>query len=308
MKEEKTPLVSVVVITYNSSKTVIETLESIKSQTYKNIELIISDDASLDNTVEICNKWIVKNKDVFVRIELVSSAVNTGISSNANRGVLHSKGTWIKLIAADDKLLPNCICENITFVKTHPKYDLLFSKFEGIGDKEEANNYFWKDCGTVLTTFSLFDLKTVLYQRNFLPAATAFYSRSLFDMVGGYVESIPFLEDWPFWIKVIDKGFNVGFLNNVTVEYRFSQQSISQPGVESRNPKFIESSQLAKNFALHHLANLSVLAWFYKATTYNKLPKNSFLWKLLHYINILNPFYYHNIKVHRRFFNAFSEK
>ena len=54
----KFPLVSVVIITYNSEKTIIETLESIKNQTYKNIELIISDDFSKDNTVEICKQCI----------------------------------------------------------------------------------------------------------------------------------------------------------------------------------------------------------------------------------------------------------
>ena len=52
------PLVSVVVITYNSAKFVIETLESVKSQTYKNIELIISDDCSTDDTVERCRLWL----------------------------------------------------------------------------------------------------------------------------------------------------------------------------------------------------------------------------------------------------------
>lgn len=56
------PLVSVSVITYNSAKTVLETLESIKAQTYQNLELIVSDDCSTDNTVELCRNWIEQNK------------------------------------------------------------------------------------------------------------------------------------------------------------------------------------------------------------------------------------------------------
>ena len=59
----KKPLVSIIVITYNSAKYVLETLESAKNQTYQNIELIISDDCSIDNTVDICTRWLNENKD-----------------------------------------------------------------------------------------------------------------------------------------------------------------------------------------------------------------------------------------------------
>ena len=58
MEMNNQPLVSVPVITYNSAKFVLETLESIKAQTYQNIELVISDDCSTDNTVQICRDWV----------------------------------------------------------------------------------------------------------------------------------------------------------------------------------------------------------------------------------------------------------
>ena len=61
----KEPLVSIIVITYNSSKYVLETLESAKAQTYENIELIISDDGSTDDTIKICKNWLEKNQDRF---------------------------------------------------------------------------------------------------------------------------------------------------------------------------------------------------------------------------------------------------
>jgi alpha-1,3-rhamnosyltransferase len=72
MSNSSNPLVSIVVITYNSSSYVIETLESIKAQTYQNIELIVSDDCSKDKTVDVCKKWIEKNKQRFVRTELIT--------------------------------------------------------------------------------------------------------------------------------------------------------------------------------------------------------------------------------------------
>ena len=79
------PLVSIVVITYNSAEYVLETLESAKIQTYQNIELIVSDDCSKDDTVRICREWLEQNGERFVRTDLVMSNKNTGVPANCNR-------------------------------------------------------------------------------------------------------------------------------------------------------------------------------------------------------------------------------
>ena len=79
------PLVSVPVVTYNSANTILETLESIKAQTYPNIELIISDDCSTDNTIELCLEWLELYKERFTRTEVLTVEKNTGVSANVNR-------------------------------------------------------------------------------------------------------------------------------------------------------------------------------------------------------------------------------
>lgn len=70
MMINSTPLVTIAVVTYNSSQTILETLESVKEQTYKNIELIISDDCSSDNTTDICQKWLQKNAIFFSNVQI----------------------------------------------------------------------------------------------------------------------------------------------------------------------------------------------------------------------------------------------
>ena len=70
--KQSDPLVSIIVITYNSAKHILDTLNSAKSQTYQNIELIISDDCSNDGTVEICKNWIIENKTRFVRTKFIT--------------------------------------------------------------------------------------------------------------------------------------------------------------------------------------------------------------------------------------------
>ena len=135
----------------------------------------------------------------------------------------------------------------------------------------------------------------------FLPASSAFYKKETFDILGGYDESIPFLEDWPFWVKALSLGVKLGFNNDFTVEYRFSPQSISQQSIPNRNPKFVKSSELATQYALNHLAKLNIFSYVYIKSTYNRLRYNSLLWKLFHSINILNPFYYYNKIVMKEF-------
>ena len=80
-------LVSVIVVVYNSSKSVLETIESIKNQTYKNIELVITDDASSDNTIEIVTEWGEKNRNYFNNFLVLKTEKNTGVSANVARGI-----------------------------------------------------------------------------------------------------------------------------------------------------------------------------------------------------------------------------
>ena len=93
MKREM-PLVTVGIATYNSSEFILETLESIYSQSYPNIELIISDDASSDDTMQKVKKWLATDnrRDRFTNVKLLEFKENTGVSANANRILKVSTG------------------------------------------------------------------------------------------------------------------------------------------------------------------------------------------------------------------------
>jgi alpha-1,3-rhamnosyltransferase len=223
------PLVSIIVITYNSSKYVLETLESTKAQTYQNIELIISDDASQDDTVEICKKWLAENQEKFVRAELITTEINTGIPANCNRGVKASKGEWVKLIAGDDLLLADCIVNGIQFAVQNLDAKIFASNAhfftnnlsEIIKKTYLKNNEFFDKKLTAKDQFNL------LLHRNYINAPTLFFNRSLFDMNNGFDEGIKYMEDYPFYLKTLKKGIKIYYLNKFTVGYRLHASSIS---------------------------------------------------------------------------------
>ena len=228
------PLVSVPVITYNSAKYVLETLESVKAQTYQNIELIISDDCSTDNTVELCQQWIEYNKDRFVRTQLITVDKNTGISANLNRAEAACQGEWVKGIAGDDVLLPECISDCIDYALQTPDVIYLFARVKVFGAKEDINLYFEKST----FDYSFFDqcledqLERLIFKGNCIPASTLFYNRAkIYEYGITNDERIPLLEDWPKWINALGKGIKFHFMDKQIVNYRIHEGSLSTVGI-----------------------------------------------------------------------------
>jgi alpha-1,3-rhamnosyltransferase len=296
-------LVSVYVITYNSADFVVETLESIKSQTYRNIELVISDDCSKDNTVELCKRWLEDYKSRFIDTRLISVTQNTGMAGNSNRAFMACKGEWVKGIAGDDRLLPNCIESNVNYINAHPDADIVFSKVKAFGDKDSARNWLFGNSKPFFDILSSDEIFILLCQGyNFFAAPSSFIHRQIYKEVGGFEEGIPFLEDRPFWIKSIYHRAKIMFNNDFTVEYRFSPSSVSQSGRQSKTKLLFQDSFVKANrFGRVYLSKYNFFAWMYCKTTYNALSHQSWSWKLLHSINILNPFYYKNRKAFAKF-------
>jgi glycosyltransferase involved in cell wall biosynthesis len=100
------PLVSIIVCCFNHSKFVKQLLDSIKAQTYNNIQLILSDDASSDNSVEVYEAWLKENNYQAVKN---FHKTNTGLATILNEGLDLVKGKYMKFISADDYLHPNAI-------------------------------------------------------------------------------------------------------------------------------------------------------------------------------------------------------
>lgn len=223
------PLVSVPVITYNSAQFVLETLESIKEQSYQNIELVISDDCSTDNTVELCQCWIEKNKDRFIRTQLITSDINTGVSANLNRAEAACSGDWVKGIAGDDLLMPDCIESCVEYAIEHNS-TCLFGKVKVFGSSKEKNRYI----ENTVFNYSFFDLtleeqlEYLIFKKNCVPAATFFYNRAKIINAGiTNDERIPMLEDWPKWINITSSGIKLQLINKILVSYRISENSLS---------------------------------------------------------------------------------
>lgn len=241
------PLVSVIVVAYNSSKTIEETLDSIRDQTYSPLELIISDDASPDNTVGICKAWLEKNKSRFVRAELALAKKNGGIPANMNRGIALAKGTYLKSIAADDILLPNCISDNVEFAKAHPGAKLIFSQIREFSVSSTGEKNLSKDVipPSALPFFALSaeEQHLELLDECCLNAPSGFFDSALLKEFP-YNENYPAMEDWPKWYALTKLGEKIYFLEKPTVLYRVGDSVSAANAQTFYSPRFMDSRKL----------------------------------------------------------------
>jgi alpha-1,3-rhamnosyltransferase len=285
-----TPLVSVVVVTYNSSATVIETLESVKYQTFKNIELIVSDDCSKDNTTSIVERWMKDNGECFVNCLLINTPCNTGTAGNLNRGCKAAKGEWIKSIAADDRLLPQAIERYVNFIKNNPDSDFVFSKVRGIGDQDAMKNCIWLESDKFFLRLNKYEQMILLCCWNYIPAATFFIKSNLLQNIGGFDESIPLIEDWPFLLKIVHEGYRFRYMPIITAEYRFSSQSISQPG-HSFSKRYLNDYRKSKALANYYMGLHGLGGKMY--VWVKEKSEEGGLSKLISCMNYVNPFFWY---------------
>ena len=116
------PLFSVIMPNYNKGKYIKEAIESVLAQTYPNWELVIVDDASTDNSLEVINTFL-NNEN----IKLIKNADNKGVGYTAKLAVEHSSGEIIGTLDSDDVLVEDALMVMVNEHKAYPEYGLIYS-------------------------------------------------------------------------------------------------------------------------------------------------------------------------------------
>ncbi len=200
------PLVSVIIPMYNAASFVAETLVSVLSSTYPNLEVIVYDDGSTDASLSIAQGFA--DGDQRLR---VFTHTNSGVCATRNSAIAHSNGTYILPVDADDIIEPNFISEAVAVINDNADIKLVRSHADYFGEKTGLWN---------LPEFSL----PLLARKNII-SVCALYRRSDWQRVGGYCTDIPTREDWDFWISILKDGGTVHTLPFVGFHYRTHRSS-----------------------------------------------------------------------------------
>jgi glycosyltransferase involved in cell wall biosynthesis len=237
MSSNSGPLVSVICLCYNHYKYVVEAIESVLSQTYTNIELIIVDDASTDGSKGVIQNFI--NNQPAVRF--IPLAKNIGNCRAFNIGWQASSGDFIIDLAADDILLPERISTGVEcFAKAGSQYGVHFGDAQII---DRTGNKIGEHLTTSYFTGDVpegFLFSTIL-SKYFINPATMMYSKPMLEYLGGYDESLAY-EDFDLWV-CSSKEFKYCYSKQLLVAKRKLSNSRSntqyRPGSEIVKSTFL---------------------------------------------------------------------
>lgn len=269
-------LVSVCVITYNSATTVEQTLESIYDQTYNNIELVISDDCSIDETIEVCRSWLDRNRDRFANVKLLLSEHNTGTTRNLNRCCRAAMGKWIKPIAGDDLLKPIAIDTFLKYCNDNA-CDVCVSTLDFFGDPIQASKkeIYYTSFYEKYSKLSQREKYKLLLSECLLPMPGMLISKKLLNDVNYSDETYAFAEEWPLYMKIFDAGVDIPYFPGKLVCYRCGNNTLSQGSNYDNSIKG----------ASYHSAALKVTEDNYKFYKRYRRPR---LFKAFRFIDVCN--------------------
>ena len=193
---DNNPLVSFVIPTYNSEKTIERCLKSISAQTYPNIEIIIVDDFSTDNTLHKILEQNLKN------LTLIKQNTNTGPSKCRNIAILASKGKYLSILDSDDFIYPNKTKDQIEFLENNQEYSIVGSNVI-IADSKKEKFSKRKKLHTDI-------IKSIYYYNPFCHSSIIF-KKSDFLKTEMYDEKIFFGEDHRLiaQLLILGKGYNI---------------------------------------------------------------------------------------------------
>lgn len=228
---------------YNHEYFLIESIESVINQNYKNIQIIIVDDASTDNSVKVIEKWLLQHPDV----TFIKNDKNLGNTSSFNKALKLVKGDFVIDLATDDVLLPHSIENQLEVFKIDCHTALVFGNAEIINEEGHFLSYYFDiNCDGKVENKNLHQTNylNLLKGGNCMCSVSAMMKTKILNNLGGFDEQL-FYEDLDIWLR-ISKYYPIKF--------------IDQPLVKKRSVKYSQSS------------------FFYKKNDYaKKINKSTFL-------------------------------
>ncbi len=230
--KKQAPLVSICIPTYNGEAFLAEAIDSAINQTYRPLEIVISDDASKDNT-----KAIIKEKHNETDIPLtLFNHKPSGIGANWNNCVKNSKGEFIKFLFQDDLLNENCIEEMMQFqINSEEELGLIFSDRTIFGEIDSLGlkNYQYFNYEPIFNGYDILKRKDLYHHpRNKIgePITTLIPTKVL-KQVGLFNEQLEQSLDYEMWYRICHH-YKIGYIDKELVKFRIHKNQTTQNNIK----------------------------------------------------------------------------
>jgi glycosyltransferase involved in cell wall biosynthesis len=183
---KQSPLVSIITPSYNQGTFIEATILSVLEQDYPNIEYLVVDGASTDETQEVLRRYRGRLRWI--------SEPDSGQAHAINKGFAHTRGEILGWLNSDDTYLPGAISAAVEYLVAHPDVMLVY----GNANFMDANGAVIGPCAHV----EPFDLNRLIHHSDFIVQPATFFRRSAFESVGGLDESLHWAMDYDLWLKM----------------------------------------------------------------------------------------------------------
>lgn len=230
MDADTQPLVSIILPTFNGQKYLSQSIESCLNQTYQNIELIIVDDASTDETPEIIRRYSESDS----RIKIITNAKNKKLPGSLNVGHKESSGDYITWTSDDNFYLPDAIERMVSFLTIYETIGMVYCDLYYINSK-----------GAITGEFSV-GQPSDLVNGNCI-GACFLYRRAVFLRTGNFSNNFVYAEDFDYWLRIAT-NFKIEPLHEPLYYYRFHDKSLTSTIKKNRIKKSAEKA-ISNNIA-----------------------------------------------------------
>lgn len=221
--------ISIITPAFNSSRFILKTIESVAAQNRTDIEMIVVDDHSKDNTYDILK--LAQQKHSFLKIHRNSK--NMGAAFSRNLAIRKSKGKYVAFLDADDVWLPNKLNTQIKYMEDN-NLSFTYSSYFSIDENDKSLN-------KIITSKSSLDYRKLLFYCP-IGCLTVIYDKTAFKPT--YMPSVPRGQDYGLWLKLFKQNPRTGYLDEPLAKYRKTNNSISS----SKKKKILDMYNLYTKF------------------------------------------------------------
>lgn len=215
-----TPLVSVIIPTFNRAHVLPRAINSVLTQSFEDYELLVVDDGSTDGTAELMASYMHGHPCVRYLVQ----PANEGVSAARNRGLKESRGRLIAFLDSDDEWLPDKLTAQVSFFDKAPRdVGLLYGGVRTVG----ASSWVFRPQARGW-------IHPLLLERNVIHSTSnVMIRREVFEKIGGFHEQIPAIEDWDYWIRVA-KDFAIDYIEEDQSYYYASPDDLNRKSLATR--------------------------------------------------------------------------
>jgi len=210
------PTVSVIIPSYNHEAFIEECIQSVLNQTFQDFEIVITDDGSIDRTVQIIESFDDP------RISLFKHPVNKGACLAANNCIVNSKGKYVAMLSSDDAWYPDKLDIQVKFLDAHPNIAAVFGRVDWV---DESGKLIVANCFPFMNVFNeknknRFEWLGYFFSKgNCLCHPSSLVRRECYTEVGLLNPAMASIPDLDFWVRICLK-YDIAILDKEVIRFR----------------------------------------------------------------------------------------